>query len=210
VAALAEQIAAGGPLASPRSPLPKCNVHGVWDLHLLASTNACVLYVSMYVFMCMYIILNSDVQKAYVRIRYVYTYMYIYIYVYGRICVCECVYLCACVCDGVCVCEFHTLRKQVRISYFIQTGALTLKSECVGVVVGGRAFEIQKYIQIDVRISRVCTYALLKLFINPSYVFCLFSLILSCFLLLFISISFLYQSSQSRSLDIGDTHILSH
>jgi len=131
----AEQIAAGGPLASPWSPLPKCNVHGVWDLHLLASTNACVLYVFMYVFMCMYIILKSGVQITFVRIRYVY--IYIYIYMYGRICVCECVYLCACVFDGFCVCKFHTLHKQVRISYFISTGALILNSECGGVVVGG-------------------------------------------------------------------------
>ena len=135
MAALAEQIAAGGPLASPRSPLPKCNVHGVLDLHLLASTNACVLYVSLYVFMCMYIILKSNVQITFVRIRCVC--IYIYIYIHGRICVCECVSLCACVLDGFCVCEFHALHKQVQMSYRIQTGALILKSECGGVVVGG-------------------------------------------------------------------------
>jgi len=63
-------IVAGGPLVSPQSPRPKCNVHGVQELHLLTSTNACVFYVSMYVCMCMYIILKSDVQKTYVRITY--------------------------------------------------------------------------------------------------------------------------------------------
>ena len=99
---------------------------------------------------------------------------------YGRICVCECAYLRACVFDGVCVCKFHTLHKQVRISYFIQTGALILKSEYGGVVVGGEGggrlstlnFQIllKKYIQINVRIGRVSTYALFKLFINPSHV----------------------------------------
>jgi len=109
----------------------------------------------MYVFMCMYIILRSDVQITYARIRYVY--IYVYIYMYGCICVCESVYLCACVCDGVCVCELHTLHKQVRISYFIQTGALILKSECGGVVVGGKAFDIQK-VYTNRRQNQSCMY----------------------------------------------------
>ena len=79
---------------------------------------------------------------------YVYMCIYLYIYMDGCVCVCECVCLCACVCDGVCVCEFHTLHKQVPISYFVQTGALVLKSESGRVVVGGEGrgvgFRIQR------------------------------------------------------------------
>ena len=70
----------------------------------------------------MYIILKSDVKKAYVRIRYLFIYIYmcvcmgVYVYVNVSTCVRECVmvFVCANFILYANRCEFHILYKQVH------------------------------------------------------------------------------------------------
>ena len=88
-----------------------------------------------------------------------------------------------CMCILVCVCVSWCLC--VQISYFIHTGAnfIFYTNRCTHIKVRmwggvwegkGRGLStFKEYIHIDVRSSRVFTYAPCKLFIDSPYVFCL-------------------------------------
>jgi len=126
----------------------------------------------MYACVCIYFF-KTDVQRTYWRITYVYIYLYIYIWEYT----CMCMFILVCVCMSWCWC--------VRISYFIQTGVNFIfhTNRCTHIEVRmwggfwegkGRGIStFNECLHIDVKFSRVFTYAPYKLFINSPYVFCL-------------------------------------